>query len=128
MFVSVAFIITFYVYECLSVCVLHALLVPREARRESQVPWNWSYRCFWATIWVLISSARALSSLSCWAINLEAFFFLLITTIYRDLGTNSLYFNKLCLYSKMVVILHILICKEVSAELRWVEVFIILPD
>lgn len=29
--------------SCLSVCVLHACLVPEEARRGRHIPWNWAY-------------------------------------------------------------------------------------
>ena len=57
-------------YACL--CMLCACLVPTEARRGHRLPWNWSYRWLWATVWVLRIepiSGRVASVLNCWAIS-----------------------------------------------------------
>jgi hypothetical protein len=46
----------YYGYGCFArkyVCAPCVSLVPREARREHWIPWNWSYRQLWATMWVL---------------------------------------------------------------------------
>ena len=57
-------------YVCMySVCVY---LVPAEIRKRHQMLGNWSYRWLWATMWVLgvtpRPSARATSTLNCWAV------------------------------------------------------------
>lgn len=54
--------------ECM--CVY---LVPVEARRGPQIPWNWSYSQLGATMWVLgtqpWSNARAVRALDCGTIS-----------------------------------------------------------
>ena len=35
------------------VCAPHVCSVPMEVRGGHQIPWNWSYRWFWAAMWVL---------------------------------------------------------------------------
>lgn len=40
------FILLFYLYECLPVCmsVKHVRLAPTKDKRGCQIPWEWSYR------------------------------------------------------------------------------------
>lgn len=65
----------FYVYMWVSACidVYRVYAVPEGTRRGHLVPYNWSYRQWWATKWVLgtkpRSSARALGALNCWVIS-----------------------------------------------------------
>ena len=47
------FILFVWVFAWISRYVPHVLLVPTEARREGQIPWNWSYMWLWAVLWVL---------------------------------------------------------------------------
>ena len=35
------------------VCVPLAILMSTKARRGNQIPWIWSYRWLWATVWIL---------------------------------------------------------------------------
>lgn len=64
------------IFNCLCICVglCTATFVPMKARRQ-QIPWNWSYREFWATNvdaenwsgplpeqWVLVTTKPCLSS------------------------------------------------------------------
>lgn len=64
---------------CVSICIWMWVLV--EARRVWWIPWNWSYKRLWATWWVLgtelKSSAKATSTLNCWAVfpSFRIFFF-----------------------------------------------------
>lgn len=49
------------------VSVPFVCLVPVEARRGCCTPWNWSYRCLWATLWVLelkLGSSKTSSALN----------------------------------------------------------------
>lgn len=56
-----------YIYAP-SMCVVH-----KEARRGHGIPWDWSCRCLWATLWILgikpRCSGKANSVLDCWAIS-----------------------------------------------------------
>lgn len=58
---------------CFHICTPGMCLVSREARREGQNPWNWSYRRFWAIMCVLAtkswSSGRTFSVFYYWAIS-----------------------------------------------------------
>jgi hypothetical protein len=57
------FWIFIYFVLCIStlpVCmgVNHMGTVPTQARKWFQIPWNWSYRCLWASGWVLGAKLR----------------------------------------------------------------------
>lgn len=47
------------------------MLVPMEARRRCQIPWNWNCKVFWAAVWVPGFKsgflARAARAFNCWA-------------------------------------------------------------
>jgi hypothetical protein len=59
-------------FACMNACTLCAYLGPMEARRGHQMPWNWSYKWLWASMWVMQtkpgSSPRVASELN-WAIS-----------------------------------------------------------
>lgn len=58
-------------FSCIYVCDSCTCLVPAEAWEGHQIPWDWSDRQFWATLWVLgsklRSSARTAPAFYCWA-------------------------------------------------------------
>lgn len=57
----------FYPYVCCTPCACRVLL---EVRTGSQIPWNWSYRQLWATMWVLeLEPGCSTSVLNSWAIS-----------------------------------------------------------
>jgi hypothetical protein len=51
-FYILIFYLFFYVYECL-VCVIRVCLMPMEAGRGCQISWDWTYKWFRVTLWVL---------------------------------------------------------------------------
>lgn len=63
-------------------------LVPVKVRAGCQIPWNWSDRWLWATMWVLGiepgSSTRKPSAFNLWAISLAY-------KIWRDHATNCVF-------------------------------------
>lgn len=65
----------FYVYECFAyLCVYasHICLVPKEARRGRQIPWDWSYRRAVIESWELKCGGclwRRESTLNSWTIS-----------------------------------------------------------
>lgn len=67
-------ILLFYVlatFVCVYACAPKACLVQTEVRRRHQIAWDWSYKRFWAPMWVLRIEhgppSRATSALSCLA-------------------------------------------------------------
>lgn len=72
---------------CISVCpsvrLCSMCTVPTKSLTWCQIPWNLSYRWFWATMLVLRiepgSSGRALSTLNCWAVSLALWWFYFLT-------------------------------------------------
>lgn len=40
-------------YACVYVHGVHVCLVPEEVRRRYGIPWGWSYRWLWPSMWVL---------------------------------------------------------------------------
>lgn len=40
-------------FASIYVCVLHACMVTKKARRRCWLTWNWCYRCLQATMWIL---------------------------------------------------------------------------
>lgn len=78
-FLSILFLSILFIHECLSVCVsvYHIQTVAEEVRRRHQIPWAWSYKWLWATMWVLgtepESFTRETSALSSWARSLAPF-------------------------------------------------------
>lgn len=92
------FVDLFYVYEyfiCMHVCVLHACLMPTEARKRYQTTWNWSYGWFWVIMWVLGTN---LESSARWtrALNQVAVSPALLVSFFESLKT---YFALSTLYS-----------------------------
>jgi hypothetical protein len=61
-------------FSWMHACVPHPFLVPKEYRRGYQMPWNWSYKQLWATMWMMEIeywfSGRATSVLNNWVISL----------------------------------------------------------
>lgn len=47
------FIYVYNCFACVHVCVPHGCLVLMESRRGHPIPWHWSYRQIWATMWIL---------------------------------------------------------------------------
>lgn len=62
-------------FICMCVCVLHAFLVPREARRENKVIWNWSYKQLRAIMWVLGTEFKSLGGAASHLSSLEILHF-----------------------------------------------------
>ena len=58
---------------CMSVHHMQACLLPAEVGRGCQIPWNWSYRWLWSSMWVLRIElgfpVGASSALKHWAIS-----------------------------------------------------------
>lgn len=57
---------------CMCVYISHLCLVPLEARIH-QIPWNRSYRWFWATMWVSLKSDSSLRDTWMLGIKLDSF-------------------------------------------------------
>lgn len=49
-------------FACMFISVLSIFLVLAEVIKEWSVPWNWSYRCLWITIWLLRIEPRSVGS------------------------------------------------------------------
>lgn len=45
-------------FACMHVCASCTYFVPAEVRRRHWIPWTWSYRCLWTTMWVLRPEPR----------------------------------------------------------------------
>lgn len=65
--------IVYMCFVCMYVCAPSMCVVHKEARRGHGIPWDWSCRCLWATLWILGikpgCSGKANSVLDCWAIS-----------------------------------------------------------
>lgn len=58
-------------FACMYVCVSCAYLVPMKVRQRHQIPWVWSYRWLWTTIWAQKIESRFFvrtNALNCWVI------------------------------------------------------------
>lgn len=45
--------ICIWAFACMYACALCTRLVPTDARRRCRIPWNWSCKSLWTTMWLL---------------------------------------------------------------------------